>query len=133
MPKAVKYILIATFSLITTCCAGNRQAHHEISPEVRMPEYILHRILPGETLASIAAWYTGQEGEWRELAKCNPSLDPRRLKPGNLVKIPLRIATRHTTPPSHSTALRKRRITPVRADHSKEIPPALPCEVFGPR
>lgn len=133
MPKTVKYILIAAFSLMTACCAGNRQANHAMSPAVRMPEYILHRIVPGETLAGIAAWYTGREGNWRELAKSNPSLDPRHLKPGDLVKIPLRIATAHTTPPRHSTALKKRRKPPVRAAHPKEIPPAAPCEVFGPR
>ncbi|MGC8492036.1 MAG: LysM peptidoglycan-binding domain-containing protein [Syntrophobacteraceae bacterium] len=133
MPKAVKLLLIAAFSMMAACCAVNRQANQKTSPEVRMPEYIQHRILPGETLASIAAWYTGQEGDWRELAKSNPSLDPRRLRPGDLVKIPLRIATRHTTPPSHSTAVRKRGKTPARAARPKEIPPPLPGEVFGPR
>jgi len=53
----------------------------------------------GENLEVIARWYTGDAGNWQELAAVNPDLDPRHLKPGTQVSIPAAIlVTREPLP-----------------------------------
>ncbi len=47
-----------------------------------------HKIESGDTLGSIAKKYLGKESRWPEIAKLNPSLDPHRLKIGDVVKLP---------------------------------------------
>ena len=42
----------------------------------------------GETLSIIAKWYTGDPGNWRSIARRNPSLNPDRLSMGATVWIP---------------------------------------------
>ena len=42
----------------------------------------------GESLSLIARWYTGASGNWRELAKANPRINPHRIKKGNVIIIP---------------------------------------------
>jgi hypothetical protein len=43
---------------------------------------------PGETLALIAKWYTGDTENWRAIAKANPKLDSRRIRLGSQIQIP---------------------------------------------
>ena len=42
----------------------------------------------GETLSSIAAWYTGSWKNWQALARANPEIDPNRIEIGDQVRIP---------------------------------------------
>lgn len=52
--------------------------------------YILHTVsYSGETLFRIAAWYTGDAENWREIRQFNDGLDPARLKIGSRIKVPL--------------------------------------------
>lgn len=51
--------------------------------------YLVHTVKwPGETLALIAKWYTGETENWRAIAKANPKLDPRRIRLGSQIQIP---------------------------------------------
>jgi hypothetical protein len=43
---------------------------------------------PGESLSLIAKWYTGAHQNWKRLAKANPSIEPRLIKPGDTIRIP---------------------------------------------
>jgi hypothetical protein len=43
---------------------------------------------PGESLSLIARWYTGSSKNWRKLAKVNPSINPNRIRKGNVILIP---------------------------------------------
>ena len=53
------------------------------------PPYLVHTVKwPGETLALIAKWYTGDTENWRAIAKANPKLDPRRIRLGSQIQIP---------------------------------------------
>jgi len=53
------------------------------------PPYLVHTVKwPGETLALIAKWYTGDTENWRAIAKANPKLDPRRIRLGSEIQIP---------------------------------------------
>ena len=53
------------------------------------PPYLVHTVKwPGETLALIAKWYTGDTENWRAIAKANPKLDPRRIRLRSQIQIP---------------------------------------------
>jgi nucleoid-associated protein YgaU len=67
-------------------------------------DFILHKVAGGETLATIARWYSGKTTTWREIAAGNPGLDPSRLKEGQVIKIPLSLATVHKEPPAPASA-----------------------------
>lgn len=47
-----------------------------------------YRIAVGDTLARIARRLYGDAGKWRDLAKTNPGLDPRRLRVGAIIALP---------------------------------------------
>ncbi|MCU0578059.1 MAG: LysM peptidoglycan-binding domain-containing protein, partial [Desulfobacterota bacterium] len=101
--------------------------------------FIEHLVVPGETLATIAKWYTGETTAWTEIAKHNPGLHPFRLKGGDLVQVPRSLATVHSEQPAHSTApetvSRPARKTP-KAPPAPPPPAATPEHAqpaFGPK
>ena len=47
-----------------------------------------YRILPGDTLSSIAAGWFGKEHDWPRIVAANPGLDPNRLKIGQSITLP---------------------------------------------
>jgi hypothetical protein len=56
--------------------------------------YIEHTIsYSGETLAEIAAWYTGRGSNWTAIRDANPSIRPDRLRLGQVILIPTNIVT----------------------------------------
>ena len=60
------------------------------------PRDIEHTIrFSGETLGVIAAWYTGKASNWELLRDANPGVNPKKMRPGQLIRIPEGIATRH--------------------------------------
>lgn len=67
-------------------------------------EFILHKVLPGETLATIAKWYTGKPAAWKAIAPHNPGVQPFRLKAGQQIKVPKSLAVAHQEQPDFSTA-----------------------------
>lgn len=53
------------------------------------PIFYLHTVKhSGETLSIIALWYTGNHGNWKEIAQANPDMKPNRIFPGNEILIP---------------------------------------------
>ncbi len=103
-------------------------------PVVERPQFIFHKVMAGETMATIARWYSGKESKWEEIAEHNPDLSPFKLRKGDIVKVPIYMATVHTEQPSYSTAQKKRKKTPSsRAPGSQSDDSGLPEEVFGPR
>ena len=97
------------------------------SPHPVQPELIVHRVLPGETLACIAKWYSGRESQWYEIVRANPGINPRNLQENDVVKISTDIATIHTQQPRFSLASRCSQV-PQRAR-----PTTPTVEVFGPK
>ncbi len=53
-----------------------------------VPLFETHTVLRGETLGSIARRYYGKSSMWRVVAKANYGVNPKRLKPGQRLKIP---------------------------------------------
>ncbi len=66
----------------------------EVAPDVE------HRIsYSGETLAVIAAWYTGRAANWQAIRDANPGLRPQRLNLGQVVIIPGDLVVQHEPMP----------------------------------
>ena len=60
-------------------------------PATPPPEPVerVHTVRKGDTFWSLATRYYGTGRRWRDIAAANPSLDPRRLRIGQTVRIPL--------------------------------------------
>ncbi|MBI1189566.1 MAG: LysM peptidoglycan-binding domain-containing protein [Tepidisphaera sp.] len=52
------------------------------------PQFIEHTVRPSETLSSISSKYFGSTSHVEAILRANPYLDPRRLRPGRVIKIP---------------------------------------------
>lgn len=101
-------------------------------------EFIFHKVMPGETLSSIAKWYTGSESMWHEIAVDNPKLSPSTLKPGDIVKVSISLATAHKEQSPYSTKPRKvtNKAKTNRGSGPEETDSFVapePEEVFGPK
>jgi nucleoid-associated protein YgaU len=48
----------------------------------------VHRVVEGETLPSIATAEYGSPTRWREIAAANDVVNPRRLEPGTVLRVP---------------------------------------------
>jgi len=104
-----------------------------VPPPLQPPPYVFHKVMPGETLATIAKWYSGKESNWHEIAEHNRELDPSNLRVGDMVKVPLYLTTVHNEQPSFSTAPhRKKKAASNKPAQEEDTPPA-PEEVFGPK
>ena len=109
-----------------------------VPPPVDKPQYIFHRVMEGETYATIAKWYSGDEAILYRLKEENPDLDPATLKKGDIVKVPVFLAVVHneqsddsTQPRKPQKAIRKGRSKPT-IPVTSSAPNAAP-EVFGPK
>ncbi len=58
-------------------------------PRVIPPEFTEHVVRSGELMQTIAKQYYGSIDEWAVIAKANPSVDPQKLKPGMVLRIPV--------------------------------------------
>ncbi len=57
------------------------------------PVYIEHVVRwKGETLSLISKWYTGKFSNWKIIAEANPDLNPKRMRSGNIIRIPKELA-----------------------------------------
>ncbi|CAH1905933.1 putative peptidoglycan binding protein [Candidatus Nitrotoga sp. HW29] len=57
------------------------------------PEW-LYVVNPGDTLISVATGYLANPNDWRQLQKLNNVIDPRRLKPGTKLRLPVALLKR---------------------------------------
>jgi LysM repeat protein len=133
-----------SLAMVVSGCAS--MSHDEIkgavkkpAPVLEEPTYIFHRVMAGETMSTIAQYYTGKQSMWREVANANPGLSPFDLKKGEIVKVPMAIATVHKEQPTHSTARKTRRTTQKSPEAAAA--PSKPLDalegddepVFGPK
>ncbi|MFN8391670.1 MAG: LysM domain-containing protein [Bdellovibrionota bacterium] len=60
----------------------------------------VHRVkYQGETLGIIADWYTGSDGNWRQLAARNPNINPLSMQVGQRIVIPGELVRRRSDLP----------------------------------
>lgn len=81
----ILFIIILLLSLLTI--SGCRR--NPPNPQDQELATYEHKVLyAGETLGSIAKWYTGSLDNWRAILKHNPGLDEKRIRIGQVIKIP---------------------------------------------
>lgn len=135
------FALVALLLFCSGCSTTNREIKAKVDmapPPVERSEFLYHRVMAGETMASIARWYSGKENQWHKIAEHNPSMNPWRLQRDDIVKVPTAIATVHTEQPVTPTAPRPKprktkgamKVKNVEQDQEE---PLLEEEVFGPR
>lgn len=75
--------------VLMTGCAKAAKVEPVSSPPVQKDPFFYHQVkYPGETLAMIAGWYTGNPENWRQIAKVNPGLNANIIKIGDVIRIP---------------------------------------------
>jgi len=76
----------------------------------------------GETLFSIALWYTGSGSNWHSLVDANPNLQPNKIRVGDTIQIPADLVKKRDPMPDgylKSKSLKKR------PAHSPAQPPPV--------
>lgn len=53
------------------------------------PEFTQHVVAKGEVMQTIAKSYYGSIDAWTVISKANPTVDPQKLKPGMVLRIPV--------------------------------------------
>jgi sulfite exporter TauE/SafE/copper chaperone CopZ len=71
------------------------------APTPSAPEMVeTYKIVAGDRLATIATALYGDPKVWRAIAKANPGLNPRKLRPGQVIKLPKPVAKEKVGAPS---------------------------------
>jgi len=92
------------------------------------PTEVIHVVKPGETFSSIAKKYFGDGNKYYKLLKANPKLNPRKLRPGMKLLVPLsdKIAKKNpkTSENKKSNKTSSNKIVPWRdaSDETKNVP-----------
>ena len=126
---------------------GDRKLPPEISPPPSAPmspppsvtsenDYIFHRVYAGETMATIAKWYSGNANNWKILASHNLEKEPFKMKADDVVKVPRSLATANPAQPGFSTASgrtatgKDKKVSPA---PPASTPPPVTGPAFGPK
>lgn len=93
---------------------------------------LIHKVRWGhETLYSIARWYTGKGSNWRHLAAANPKIKPRRMRIGEIIRIPgPLLTTRHPMPETYLRPRSARSSSPSPESDQKQ--PSIEPEIQTP-
>lgn len=86
--------LIGLLSVAVLGCQPQR-AGPATQPTQQETPYLDHIVqFQGETLSIIASWYTGSGRNWELVLDANPGVDPRRIRIGDLIRIPRELLSR---------------------------------------
>jgi hypothetical protein len=104
-----------------------------------LKNYFAHIVRqPGEKLAAIAGWYTGDVGNVKAIAKANPDIDPDFLLAGNEIFIPAELLK--TRKPLHQKSIQvsapepaKKPAEPKTAAAAPPAPEQKKIQLFGPK
>jgi hypothetical protein len=108
------------------------------APPAPNGDYIFHKVYAGETLATIAKWYSGNANNWKVLASHNLDKEPFKLKAQEVVRIPLKLASANKEQPGFSTAstkagVRKGQKTSSPSPAAPGPTPPVTGPAFGPK
>ena len=70
---------------------GANAVHAQITPKQRGGDFIVHRVVAGDTLEMLAARYLGDRTHWTALQSHNRVDNPFQLRPGSMLEIPTRL------------------------------------------
>jgi hypothetical protein len=103
-------------------------------------DYLFHRVFAGETLATIAKYYSGNANNWKVLASYNLDKEPFKLKAAEVVKVPRSLATVNKEQANFSTASSrpapgkgKKTASPAAAPPVAPSAPPVTGPAFGPK
>lgn len=107
-------------------------------PPAPIGDYLFHKVYAGETLATIAKWYSGNANNWKVLASHNLDKEPFKLTAQEVVRIPLTLASANKAQPGFSTAspkagVRKGKKTTPPSPAAPGPPPPVTGPAFGPK
>ena len=95
-----------------------------VTPE---PDFVHVVRWHGETLSSIAAWYTASWQNWEALARANPEIDPNRIEIDDRIRIPEALLKTRKPMPSDFLP------TPAGKETVRPTPPREPPAKPAPR
>ena len=101
-------------------------------PPAPNADYLFHKVYAGETLATIAKWYSGNANNWKVLASHNLDKEPFKLRAQEVVKIPLTLASANKEQPGFSTASPKASVHKGKKTAPPAPAPGPPPPVTGP-
>lgn len=70
---------------------GANAVNAQITPKQRGGDFIVHRVVAGDTLEMLAARYLGDRTHWTALQSHNRVDNPFQLRPGSMLEIPTRL------------------------------------------
>lgn len=70
---------------------GVNAVNAQITPKQRGGDFIVHRVVAGDTLEMLAARYLGDRTHWTALQSHNRVDNPFQLRPGSMLEIPTRL------------------------------------------
>ena len=91
LKQSMRSLIMGMAVVAAGCTAAQAPAPAPAPVAVPPPAvtYIEHTIkYSGETLALIAAWYTGKATNWTAIQEANPGLKPEYLRLGQVIRIP---------------------------------------------
>ena len=91
MGKLINISIFTVMIFSLSACSVLDKFYKEDSKEeeVETPTCFMHKVkYPGETLAAISQWYTGDAKKWTEILKANEGLSERRIAIGADICIP---------------------------------------------
>jgi hypothetical protein len=93
MRNVARFLGLASALIMIGC--SKRAPLDPVLPSTEVSEFVEHRVsYAGETLGSIAQWYTGSQKQWTAIQRANPELKPNKLRVGNVVRIPRELVRR---------------------------------------
>ena len=94
-------VCVSLSTVLISCQSSRGYQPPPSTPPVRPAfEDVDHRIsYSGETLAGIAAWYTGKSTNWQAIQSANPGLRPNRLNIGQHIIVPGELVVRRDPMP----------------------------------
>lgn len=102
------------------------------SAESKAPPFFHKVRWPRETIYSMARWYTGSGKHWKSLVAANPTIEPRRLRNGDRVRIPEELLrTREPMPAAFISSTSRPKPEVVSID-PKPTSESIDKSLFGP-
>lgn len=88
-------LLLALTGALAVGMSGCQMRKANPLPTEDQLNHVTHTVrAQGETLFAIAAWYTGQGLNWKQLVDANPGLNPNRMRIGETIHIPRKLVKR---------------------------------------
>ena len=122
-PAASRWFAFLTILLFCSGCAQMKTYFKSRSDSASTSEqesYYAHKVRwEGETLSLIAKWYTGDQRNWKALAKANPWLNPNDISTGHKIFIPRNLLKTSKRMPHDFVPASKQKVRVQKTDSAK--------------